>query len=1244
MEEYIQRLQGLLEDASVLYPKLNFGGSGGNATQLLKSHAKDEKKAKERLDIIKQLVGGARPRVQIRFQDLKVSFRARITGSKDIPSVWSQLVSGLLGMIRPAERFESYALHGVSGVIKPGTMNLVLGPPNSGKSTLLKALAGLLLNYKASRTTGSITYNGTPIQDSDFFVRKVAGFISDNDSHLASLSVEETLDFACDTLGGERTRIVGSRHDPHNARSAKVHALLTLLGLEGNIASTKIGDEMVRGVSGGQKRRVTLGEMLAGMQSIYFGNEISTGLDSTTTLEIVRAMRLMSDEFNCTFVLSLLQCNPEVFALFDNVIILVRGRIIYQGPPSLVLDHFETLGGYDEDITNVRNKSLDIATFLEEVTSLEKHTLDQLVEHYSESEVAARVKADLEVTVEKSQFPEQYCQQFSRSWLYNTHRCAARHWKIIVRDRSFRARMSLCVLGGLLGGSVWWQLEETDFVSRFGLLFFVAIFMSLGSIGQLPVNLMSRNVFYKQNSAGFYPGSAYTLGMALAVLPMSVFEVALFGPSLYWMSGCAAEAVRFGLFLLISALLSACMLQLMRLIACIASKDALAISLASLSLFMFLLTSGFIIPRNTIPRGWAWLYNINPFAHAFRGLALNEFQSSKYNRCVLSGTPCVRSGDAFLNAFDIDPTGSAWVPVAILVAWYLISLFLSALSIGFFRFDRQTFSVRRVLQKDVQEPENGSSIPEPVPLVLAFDGLSFSVDSTVGGVKEQYQILSSADGYISPGTMTALIGPSGCGKTTLLDILACRKTKGTVQGKIVFNGRMVGLESGLPRDEVFQRMRGYVEQYDSLPPLSTTREALEFTAALALSHYTPEQRAGMIQTLLTQLDLWHLETRLIGVPGQEGSLPLIDRKRLSVALEMVSNPSILFLDEPTSGLDTLDSEDLMQVVKYATMRGNCPIMSVVCTIHQPSDRIFSLFDNVMVLGQRGHQVYFGPVSQCVAHFESIPGVQLRTQASPAAFILDTISSSTTANKKGVIAFESYYRNSALCAENDREIDELCEVDDAFECDESFVAPPLRLQYTKCLMRALKSYWRSPSYNLTRMFVCIAIGTIVASFSVRKPVRTQQDISTIMSMIFLTSLFLGGMNILTVIPMSMAERAVFVRERANRLYGVLPYVLAYTLAEIPYVICSIVLFVNVFYWMLGLRGSSEHYLFYLSFLTLFATFCTFLGQLIASMVRTRQMGLVTAAIPMYFMSLFCGFLVLPFNIPRFVKKKKKAAIG
>lgn len=689
------------------------------------------------------------------------------------------------------------------------------------------------------------------------------------------------------------------------------------------------------------------------------------------------------------------------------------------------------------------------------------------------------------------------------------------------------------------------------------------------------------------------------------------------------------------MFLLVSALLSVCMLQLMRLIAGVASKDTMAVSLASLCLFMFVLTSGFIIPQSVIPDGWLWLYHINPFAHTFRALALNEFKSSKYDDCVVPGqSVCLRSGDAFLGAFGIDAGLDLWFDVIALVVFYVVTLIMSSLAVAFFRFDRQSFSARRVMQREAPTVTNASSVPEPVPLVLAFDGLSYSVDTTVGGSKQQYQILSHADGYISPGTMTALIGPSGCGKTTLLDILACRKTKGTVEGKIVFNGRMVRMESGLPQDDVFQRMRGYVEQYDSLPPLSTTREALEFTASLALSRYASPQRVAMIDSLMNYLDLWHIETRLIGVLGQPGALPLVDRKRLSVALEMVSNPSILFLDEPTSGLDTLDSEDLMQVVKLATLRGNCPIMSVVCTIHQPSDRIFSLFDNVMVIGKHGHQVYFGPVSQCVAHFESIPGVVPRTQASPAAFILDTISGTSTANKKGVIAFESYYRNSLLCAENDKEIDELCEVDETFECDESFTAPPLRLQYSKCLTRALLSYWRSPSYNLTRMFVCIAIGTIVASFNVQKEIRTQQDVITIMSMIFLTSLFLGGMNILTVIPLFMAERPVFVRERANRLYGVLPYVIAYTLAEIPYVACSTLLFVNVFYWMLGLNSSGENYVFYLAFLTLFTTFCTFLGQLIASLVSTRQMGLVTAALPMYFMSLFCGFLVLPFNIPSY----------
>jgi ABC-type multidrug transport system ATPase subunit len=188
----------------------------------------------------------------------------------------------------------------------------ILGPPGSGKSSLMSALCGHESQFNIS---GTLTYNGYAISDKLFVPSKLLALIPDSDVHLPTLTVRETLKFAqlcCSDAGDDENLEAASIR-----RERQISALLKLLQLEGRPESTIIGDNIRRGVSGGQRKRVTIGEMMLGPQSVFFGDEVSTGLDSATTLDILNAMRIICKEFGGSFVLSLLQCSPEV-SLFIN--------------------------------------------------------------------------------------------------------------------------------------------------------------------------------------------------------------------------------------------------------------------------------------------------------------------------------------------------------------------------------------------------------------------------------------------------------------------------------------------------------------------------------------------------------------------------------------------------------------------------------------------------------------------------------------------------------------------------------------------------------------------------------------------------------------------------------------------------------------------------------------------------------------------------------------------------------------
>ncbi|MED6148583.1 ABC transporter G member 31 [Stylosanthes scabra] len=309
---------------------------------------------KERLD----RVGLEVPKVEVRYKDLNVHADVQI-GSRTLPTLINftrdaiENILTTLRIFRP-RRHSLTILNNVSGVIKPGRMTLLLGPPGSGKSTLLLALAGKL-DHNGLKKTGSITYNGHDIND--FYVKRTSAYISQTDNNIAELTVRETLDFAARCQGAKEgfavyTKDLGRLEKERNIRPSpeidafmkassiggKKHSLITdyilkVLGLE-ICSETIVGNEMIRGVSGGQRKRVTTGEMVVGPRKTLFMDEISTGLDSSTTYQIVKCIRNFVHQMEATVLMALLQPAPETFDLFDDLVTSKKDQEQYWADPS----------------------------------------------------------------------------------------------------------------------------------------------------------------------------------------------------------------------------------------------------------------------------------------------------------------------------------------------------------------------------------------------------------------------------------------------------------------------------------------------------------------------------------------------------------------------------------------------------------------------------------------------------------------------------------------------------------------------------------------------------------------------------------------------------------------------------------------------------------------------------------------------------------------------------------------------
>jgi ABC-type multidrug transport system ATPase subunit len=265
------------------------------------------------------------------------------------------------------------------------------------------------------------------------------------------------------------------------------------------------------------------------------------------------------------------------------------------------------------------------------------------------------------------------------------------------------------------------------------------------------------------------------------------------------------------------------------------------------------------------------------------------------------------------------------------------------------------------------------------------------LDYTVKAEGKDKQLLRKVSGYCKAGTITALMGSSGAGKvcpkptrtyqtdtqTTLMDVLAARKDEGIITGQVLLNGQALPVS--------FQRTTGYCEQVDVHLPEATVREALEFSALLRQPRsVSKKDKLAYVDEIIDLLELHDIADAIIGKPGS--GLGVEQRKRLTIGVELVSRPSLLFLDEPTSGLDGQSSYLIVGFLQKLAAAGQ----SILCTIHQPSASLFAGFDMLLLLKAGGRTVYFGPVADVPYYFIE-QGVDWPKNANPAEFMIDIVS-------------------------------------------------------------------------------------------------------------------------------------------------------------------------------------------------------------------------------------------------------------
>ncbi|KAF1777696.1 P-loop containing nucleoside triphosphate hydrolase [Phytophthora cactorum] len=1015
-----------------------------------------------------------------------------------------------------------HALHPMSGIIKPGSMTLILANPGAGKSTFLKALAGKLQDNKQTEIGGEILYSG--LRGDEIDLVKLVGLVDQTDNHIPTLTVRETFKFADMCVNG---RPEDQPEEMRDIAALRTELFLQILGLE-NCADTVVGDALLRGVSGGERKRVTVGEVLVGGQSLFLCDEISTGLDSAATFDIIKALRTWCKTLGGSVIVALLQPTPEVVEQFDDILMVNEGHMVYHGPRTEILDYFQGLGfmcpprvdpadflievtsGRGHGYSNGKVERKDLAVSSEDFnnlfcqSSIYKKTHEAISKGFNEHQFEspedfkkAKSVANLARSKEKS--------EFGLAFVPSTMLLLNRQKLIWLRDPPLLwGKLFEALIVGLVLGMIYFNVSSTYYLR---MIFFSIALFQRQAWQQITISFQLRKVFYKQRPRNFFRTTSYAIAESVVQIPVNLVVSFILGTFFYFMSGLTRTFEKYIVFFIVLVCFQHAISAYMTMLSSLSPSITVGQALAAISVSFFLLFSGNIILADLIPDYWIWMYWFSPVSWALRSNMLSEFSSDRYTP-VESAT--------LLDSFSISQgTEFIWFGIVVLLAYYFLFTTLNGMALHYIRYEKyKGVSVKPLTDKASDEDNvyvevdtpgagatksgNGGGLPF-TPSNLCIKDLEYFVTLPSG---EEKQLLRGITAHFEPGRMVALMGATGAGKTTLMDVIAGRKTGGRIVGDIISH-------------------HGVCEQMDIHSEAATIYEALVFSANLRLPpNFTKEQRMNLVHETLDLLELTAISGAMVG------GLSVEQKKRVTIGVEVVANPSVLFLDEPTSGLDARSALIVMRGVQSIARTGR----TVLCTIHQPSISIFELFDGLLLLQRGGYTAYFGDLGvdsvKMLEYFASIPGtMEIRPQYNPATYMLED--------------YSVEYKNSELYKSNrDRTLQwpksrAICvPLDAQLHADRTGFWNQLK----ELAKKQQLTYWRNPQYNFMRMFLFPLFG--LEADSVKR-------INSHIGLIYNSMDFIGVINLMTSVP--------FLPERMSNYYGAV-------------LIVVIVLFVTIEYWL------------------------------------------------------------------------------
>ncbi|KGO50638.1 CDR ABC transporter [Penicillium expansum] len=1179
-------------------------------------------------------------------------------------------------------------LEGFRGLTRPGEMVLVLGRPGSGCTTFLKVIANQRFGYTG--VDGEVLYG--PF-DSDLFSKRFRGeavYNQEDDIHQPTLTVKQTLGFALDTKTPGKRPFGVSKAE---FKEKVTNLLLKMFNIE-HTANTVIGNQFIRGVSGGERRRVSIAEMMITSATVLAWDNSTRGLDASTALDFAKSLRILTNIYKTTTFVSLYQASENIYKQFDKVLVIDNGRQVFFGPTSEARSYFESLGfrekprqttpDYLTGCTDPFEREFKDGRTAEDVPSTPQalveafdksvfsETLDQEMKSYrAQIQKEKKIYDDFEIANKeaKRKFTSD-SSVYSIPFHLQTWALMQRQFLLKWQDK-FALTVSWITSVGIaiILGTVWLHQPKTSAgaFTRGGLLFISLLFNGFQAFSELAATMMGRSIVNKHRSFTFYRPSALFIAQIIVDTAFAIARILVFSIIVYFMCGLALDAGAFFIFVLIILEGYVTMTVFFRTVGCLCPDFDYAIKFASVIITFFVLTSGYLIQWSGAQVWLRWIYYINPFGLGFSALMVNEFRhltltcttdslvptgdgygNIAHQACTLAGgnpgSAIISGSDYLAKSFSYLP-GDLWrnfgIMLALIIGFLCSNLYFGeTLQFGAGGKTVTFYQKENSERKELNEALMQKKANRQAKVIESDEGSNLDISSKSVFTWEDvcYEV------PVPSGTrrlLNSVYGYVQPGKLTAL-MGASGAGKTTLLDVLAARkniGVVTGdiLVDGKPPGTSFQRGTSYAEQLDVHEDMQTVREALRFSADLRQPFETPQsEKYAYVEEILTLLELENLADAIIGTP--ETGLSVEERKRVTIGVELAAKPELLlFLDEPTSGLDGQSAWNIVRFLRKLAAAGQ----AILCTIHQPNSALFESFDRLLLLQRGGECIYHGDIghdSQILLDYFRRNGADCPADANPAEWMLDAIGAGQT-RRIGDRDWGDIWRTSPELDQVKQEIIQIKESrvqavrvnHDENKVDREY-ASPLWHQIKVVGRRTHLSFWRSKNYGFTRLYTHVVISIITGLVFL----KLDDSRSSLQYRIFV----IFNVTVLPAIILQMVQprydmaRLIFYRESASKTYSQFAFALSLVLAEMPYSLLCAVCFFLPLYYIPGFQTESSRAGYQFLIILITEIFSVTLGQMISALTPNSFIASQLNPPIVIIFSLFCGVTITKPQMPGF----------